>query len=68
MRALEELRRADPRWSEALDRLLNTVAEHLISQRIGGAPGRADVAINWGAGPNKPPLKIEFKPVKVIAS
>ncbi len=67
MRALEELKRTDPKWSDALARLLDQVADHLLSQRIGGIPGRVDVALNWGAGP-KPPLKIELRPVKVITS
>ena len=67
MRALDELRRTDPKWVDALDRLLTQLAEHLTSQRIGGTPGRADVSLNWGAGP-KPPLKIELRPVRVITS
>lgn len=68
MKALEELRRHDPAWYEALDRLVRDLSEHLVSQRIGGLVGRADVALNWGAGSSKAPLKIEFKPVKVIQS
>lgn len=68
MKALEDLRRTDPRWYEALQLLLSDVASHLLSQRIGGLSGRADVSLNWGVGQSKVPLKIEFKPVKVIQS
>lgn len=68
MRALDELRRADPKWQDALDRMVAQIAEHLVSQRVGCTPGRMDVSLNWGGGPNKPPLKIELKPVRVIAS
>lgn len=64
MRSVEELRRTDPKWAAALDRLLERLASHLLTQRIGGQSGRIDVAVNHSSSV----LKTEFRPTLVDAS
>lgn len=64
MRSVEELRRTDPKWAAALDRLFETMASHLMTQRMGMLAGRLDVTLNHSASA----LKIEFRPTLVITS
>lgn len=63
-RSVEELRRADPKWVAMLERVLETVAAHLLSQRIGGLSGKLEVVLNHSASV----LKAEVKPTLVITS
>lgn len=64
MKALDELKRTDPKWAAMLDRVLETVASHLLSQRIGGLSGRLEVVLNHSASQ----LKAEVKPTLVMTS
>ena len=64
MRALEELKRTDPKWAAALDRVFESVVAHLLSQRIGGLSGKLEVTLNHSASV----LKAEVKPTQVFTS
>lgn len=64
MRQLDELKRYDPKWAAALERMMERVAGHLLSQRIGGLSGRLEVVLNHSASQ----LKAEVKPTEVITS
>jgi hypothetical protein len=64
MRPLDELRRADPRWAAALDKVFESVVAHLLSQRVGGLSGKLEVTLNHSASV----LKAEVKPTQVFTS